>query len=177
MKMIFWRRRRHDAQAGNGRCVLIVKSVKVIIRQTESAIASDAATALVNPEDATGVGSSAKPGPGPRDRDMVVIPSSHGRITREMEIADSARQDFGGESPENGRNVAGNQDAVIDEPAPVSRDLRRWRRCPPAASPSKRIRDCPRSAPASRGWPGRSRGRNRNGRRRGCSHRAQCRRR
>ena len=44
-KMIFWRRCRRDAQAGNGRCVLIVNSVKVIIRQTESAIASDAATA------------------------------------------------------------------------------------------------------------------------------------
>lgn len=45
MKMIFWRRRRRYAQAGNGRCVLIVSSVKVIIRHTDSAIASDAATA------------------------------------------------------------------------------------------------------------------------------------
>ncbi len=45
MKMIFWRQRRRYAQAGSGRCVLIVSRVKVIIRQTESAIASDAATA------------------------------------------------------------------------------------------------------------------------------------
>jgi hypothetical protein len=40
------------------------------------------------------VGFSAKPGPGPRDRDMVVIPSCYGRITRKAEFADSARQDF-----------------------------------------------------------------------------------
>jgi len=45
---------------------------------------------------------------------MVVIPSFHGRITREVEIADSARQDFGGKSPEGGQNVARNQHSVID---------------------------------------------------------------
>jgi len=76
--MIPRRRCRRHAQAGSGKCVLIVSSVKVIIRQTDSAIASDAATAWVNLEDATGVGFSAKPGPEPRDRDMVVFPSLTG---------------------------------------------------------------------------------------------------
>ena len=108
-------------QAGSSVSVLLIM-VNVTMRQTESAIASDAATAWVNREEATGAGLSANPGPAPRDRIMVVNPSSGGRITREMEFAQCRGRDFGGTRAKIGQIMASG--TVMPAVHPGSR--RKW---------------------------------------------------
>jgi hypothetical protein len=71
-------------QAGIGIAMetLIESTVRVTITHSDSApIASEAATALVNRDEATGAGRPWKPA-APGDRNMAEIPSRRGRITR-----------------------------------------------------------------------------------------------
>jgi hypothetical protein len=74
---------------------LIDSTVSATIRQSESEpIASEAATALINRDEATGAAGPSNPA-APRDRIMVGS-LERGRITRATGIPSNRRQDLGG---------------------------------------------------------------------------------
>jgi hypothetical protein len=158
---------------------LIENTVRVTIRHSDSEpIASVAATASVNREQATGAERPLKP-QAPCDRIMAEIPSRRGRITRDTGKSRSDhRQYCGGSRSKMAKWRRKFRFCPLFQqlcplfwlPRPRRRRRPGRRRQRPGANPWRRSRGSARPAATMRGSPGRSRGRNRSGRRHGCSH-------
>jgi hypothetical protein len=91
-------------QTGSGIAIEIESTV--MARQTDSPqIASEAATAWISRNEATGAAPPSKP-IAPRDRIMAEFPGTRGRITRTAAGLCSRRWQYcGGPRPENGKIV------------------------------------------------------------------------